>query len=124
MDRLHQQNALLAQLIHAEKDKSDQARDKLIQRISGLLGDFTEAQNQSLRNAVSDVQKHVSTGEIAMSQFLDAHTSHLEAGIKRRRDWDASLEKRGTDGNEAREIGIKVTLLDTVQPRYSPRYRL
>jgi kinesin family member 11 len=98
----------LAQLLQVEKVKADRARDKLIQRISGLLGEYTEARDQSLREAVSSMRQNVSAEEIAIGQFLDAHTGQLEVGVKRRRDRDASLDKRGTDGKEAQDISIKV----------------
>ena len=56
------------------------------------------------------MRQNMSTGEEVISEFLDAHTGQLEVGVKRRRDWDASLEKCGDDGKEACDIGIKVFL--------------
>ena len=110
----------MAQLLHIEKAKSERTRDELIQRISGLLGEYTEARDQSLRETVSDICQNMSTGEAAIGEFLDAHTAQLEVGVKRRRTWDSSLEKRGTDAKEAREIGIKVFYSRSQVPKYSP----
>lgn len=98
----------MAQLLQYEKLKSEQARDKLIQQISSLLGEYTEARDQSLREAVSGVQKNVLAGEAAIGHFVNAYAGQLEVGVKRRSEWDGSLEKRGKDAKDAREIGIKV----------------
>jgi hypothetical protein len=54
----------------------------------------------------------MSTSEVVIGEYLGAHTAKVEAGVKRRKDWDGSLEKRETDGNDAREIGIKVFCLE------------
>ncbi|KAF8590615.1 kinesin-domain-containing protein [Ramaria rubella] len=107
LDYLRQQNMLLTQLLHVERAKSERARDGLIQRISGLLEEYTETRDQSLREAVELVHQNVSARENTVDQFLSEHSRHVEAGIKRRRDWDASLEKRDAHREEVGAAGIE-----------------
>ncbi|KIJ11285.1 hypothetical protein PAXINDRAFT_15821 [Paxillus involutus ATCC 200175] len=54
---LQAQNALLTHTLELEKIRSEGAKDELVQRVSGLLGEFVAAQDQELREVFSGVMK-------------------------------------------------------------------
>lgn len=108
--RLQQQNALLTRLLEAEKAKADRAKDELIQRISGLLGDFTAERDRSLREAFSAMTDSNTAAEREMVQLGQEHGKRLEDVVGRGKQWSLDLEKRGAEGKRARDSGIKVRL--------------
>lgn len=65
---LKDQNAQFARLLDAEKAKGERAKNDLIQRVSGLLGEFTAARDKGLRDAVGLVQDRNTTAEIGLRE--------------------------------------------------------
>jgi kinesin family member 11 len=52
-----------------EKIKAKKEKDELVQRVSGLLGEFASARDQSLCEAVSHVQARNAEAEVEMLEF-------------------------------------------------------
>ncbi|TCD71883.1 kinesin motor protein cin8 [Steccherinum ochraceum] len=113
--RLQQQNALLTRLLESEKAKSERAKDELIKRISGLLGDFTAERDRSLREAFSEMSDSNAAAEKGMVKLGEQQGQQLESVIANGTEWAASLEKRRGDLKRNRDGGLKhITLLSTV----------
>ncbi|KAH9951942.1 P-loop containing nucleoside triphosphate hydrolase protein [Amylocystis lapponica] len=105
--RLQQQNALLTRLLESEKQKVDRARDDLMKRISGLLGDFTADRDRSLREAFSEMSQSNAAAQEEMVQLGKAQGERLETVISRGREWSVDLERRGVEGKRTRDGGFK-----------------
>ncbi|KAH9842625.1 kinesin motor domain-containing protein [Rhodofomes roseus] len=105
--RLQQQNALLTRLLEAEKTKADRAKDDMLKRISGLLGDFTAERDRSLREAFSAMTESNASAEQEMVQLGQEHGKRLEDVVGRGKQWSLDLEKRGAEGKRTRDGGIK-----------------
>ncbi|KIJ44067.1 hypothetical protein M422DRAFT_228691 [Sphaerobolus stellatus SS14] len=113
IQRLKSQNHMLTQLLHIERVQSDRSKDELIQRISGLLGEYAESRNQRLLEAVSQVQQSISEGETSMDEMLTAQEEKVVVGNKRRIDWETSFGELRTNGNSLLESGNKNLLTVT-----------
>lgn len=124
--RLQQQNAHLTRMLEAEKAEADRAKDELIKRISGLLGDFTAERDRSLREAFSAMTESNTAAEREMIQLSQEHGKQLEDVVGRGKQWSLDLEKRGVEGKRARDGGIKVGSLwyQIYTNLYSPFIRL
>lgn len=106
--RLQEQNAHLADLLENERVKSERARDDLIQRISGLLGDFVVDRDRSLREAFTDITESNVKAEGAMASFIGEHVNRVEGVVVRGLEWSAGLEKKGGEGKRLRDGALKV----------------
>lgn len=105
--RLQEQNAHLADLLENERVKSERARDDLIQRISGLLGDFVVDRDRSLREAFTDITESNVKAEGAMASFIGEHVNRVEGVVVRGLEWSAGLEKKGGEGKRLRDGALK-----------------
>ncbi|OBZ75573.1 Kinesin-like protein bimC [Grifola frondosa] len=105
--RLHQQNALLTRLYESEKLKSERARDELIERISGLLGEFTAERDRSLRETYAEVTQSNASAEAEMVQLGTEQGRRLEAVVTRGNEWGAVLERKRADCKRTRDGGLK-----------------
>ncbi|KZT67731.1 kinesin-domain-containing protein [Daedalea quercina L-15889] len=105
--RLQHQNALLIRLLEAEKAKADRAKDELIKRVSGLLGDFTAERDRSLREAFSAMTESNASAEQEMVRLGQEHGKRLEDAVGRGKQWSTELEKRGAESKRTRDGGIK-----------------
>jgi kinesin family protein 11 len=109
VSRLREQNAHLTKLLESEKIKAEKAKDELIQRVSGLLGEFTSARDRSLREVVSQVQAGNAKAETQMLQFGTKHGEVMDGMVARGRDSTVSMERRGTEGKRTRDGALKVS---------------
>ena len=109
--RLKEQNTLLTKLLEAEKLKAEKAKDELIQRVSGLLGEFTSARDRSLREAVSHVQAGNTQAEEEMTQFRKKHSDMMDGMVVRGGESTLSMERRSTEGKRTRDGALKVSFL-------------
>ncbi|KAG5638375.1 hypothetical protein H0H81_000386 [Sphagnurus paluster] len=106
--RLRQQNEALVNMLEAEQVKAEKAKDQLIQRVSGLLGDFTAERDRSLRDAVGVIQDGNYHGEDDMKMFLEKHV-----GIMSQMETDGSegaqtLQRRRGESKRTRDGVLKV----------------
>lgn len=116
--RLREQNALLAKLLESEKIKAEKAKGELIQRVSGLLGEFTSARDRSLREAVSYVQAGNEKAEKEMLIFGTKQGEIMEELLVQGNESAVSFEKRGADGKRTRDGSLKVSLSCLFQTIY------
>ena len=107
--RLQNQNAFLVRLLQNEKAKSELAKDELIKRISGLLGEFVNERDQGLREAVSHATESNDQGDEAMARFQEEHVHYVEGVVTRGQEWYISMDKKGGEGKRLRDGALKVT---------------
>ncbi|KAJ7145387.1 hypothetical protein C8R43DRAFT_1197079 [Mycena crocata] len=102
MTRLRNQNDLLVQLLDDEKLKGEEAKDELLQRVSGMLGDFMRERDQGLREAVGIVQ-----AEEGMKVFNRKHGDIVETMETKSNEVEREVEKWGRDAKRARDGVLK-----------------
>jgi len=108
MAHIQTQNALLVQLVEAEKVKSARANDELVARISGLLGELVASRDQELREAFSAVTKANTKHEEEFSKFGQRHERLMNEIAVRGSDTMTSMERRGAEGKRTRDGALKV----------------
>jgi kinesin family protein 11 len=70
--RLRQQNEILARLLETERARRKTAKDELIQRVSNLLGDFTQERDTALMESIAAIQgSNVKGGETGRWAYSD-----------------------------------------------------
>ncbi|KAJ7285810.1 kinesin 2 [Mycena rebaudengoi] len=105
--RLRNQNELLARMLEDEKIKGEKAKDELIQRVSGMLGDFTRERDQNLREAVGAVQARNVQAEEGMRAFEKNHGEVAELMENKGQEVAQRMEKWGGDGKRTRDGALK-----------------
>jgi len=108
--RLQEQNALLVCLLESERLKSEEAKDQLISRISGLLGDFTAERDQSLRDAFEKMHHRNVIGEGEMEKCGNENGGRIVNVIRAGEDWGSSLTRRGGESKRLRDGAFKVRI--------------
>jgi kinesin family member 11 len=106
--RLREQNALLIQLLETEKVNAERAKDELLQRVSGLLGEFTAERDRSLRETFKVVRDGNEAAGQNMSEFAEAHAVVINEVTGRGKTWSESLEKRAGEAKRTRDGTLKV----------------
>ena len=108
--RLQEQNALLTRLLESERVKSEKAKDQLISRISGLLGDFTMERDRSLRVAFEEMHNRNVIGEGEMEKCGNENGERIVGVIRAGEDWGSSLARRGGESKRLRDGAFKVRI--------------
>jgi kinesin family protein 11 len=106
--RLQEQNVLLTKLLESEKQKSEKAKDLLISRISGLLGEFTADRDKSLRETFGEMRDRNVVGETEMERCGRENGERIVGVVRAGEDWSGSLVRRGAEGKRLRDGAIKV----------------
>ena len=78
--------------------------------MSGLLVEFTDERDKSLRKAVTAFNVAAMDGVRAMDGFKKDHENMTGDIVESGRSWGASLEVRQVEGEKARQSGMKVCL--------------
>jgi hypothetical protein len=109
--RLKEQNAHLARLLQAERSKSEKAKDDLIKRISGLLGDFVSDRDRSLREAFADIEEGNEKAQGALKEFSTEEVAIADGVAARGKEWALGLEKKAGENKRLRDGSLKVRTL-------------
>ncbi|KAG2144941.1 P-loop containing nucleoside triphosphate hydrolase protein [Suillus cothurnatus] len=104
---LQEQNALLVQILEAEKVKSASEKDRLVQRISNLLGDFVASRDHQLQAAFGAVADANAKNEEEFSKFGQRHELLMNEAVLRGSEAVTSFECIGTEGKRTRDGALK-----------------
>ena len=85
--RLKQQNALLMRLLETERVEAKRSADALLERIAGLLGDYTTERDRSLRGTFSEMTESNNAAEHEMQHLGQKQGQQLEAAVIRGSSW-------------------------------------
>lgn len=109
ISRLRHQNEALVKMLEVEKVKGNKAKDELIQRVSGLLGDFTAERDRSLREAVGVVQHENRAGEDDTKALMEQHSEIMEQMEAAGTEVDQALQTRRNESKRTRDGALKVS---------------
>ncbi|KAK7020576.1 kinesin motor domain-containing protein [Favolaschia claudopus] len=107
LTRLRYQNELLTKLLDEEKLRGERAKDELLQRVSGLLGDFTKERDRGLREAVGIVQTANVKAEEGIRAFEQAHGAITETMEVKAKEGVKEIQKRNGEAKRTRDGAIK-----------------
>ncbi|KAK0228559.1 kinesin 2 [Armillaria fumosa] len=107
IQRLREQNEALTILIENERLSADKSKSELVQRISGLLGDFVMERDKGLKAAVKDVQIANENGTGAMKEFVAKQDSTLNGVNGEGAKMTTILVKRSGDVKRTRDGALK-----------------
>ncbi|KAJ7343439.1 kinesin 2 [Mycena albidolilacea] len=105
--RLRSQNEHLTRMLEEERLRGEKAKDELLQRVSGLLGDFTKERDRGLREAVGIVQAANVKAEEGMRVFERKHGDIAEVIEAKGKEVARSVEKRGGEAKRMRDGALK-----------------
>lgn len=108
ISHLQGQNVLLSRVLEAEKIKSEKAKEELVQRISGLLGDFVSTRHQELSEAFGAVAKGNARVEEELGKFGQRHERLIDHANSRGAELSASFARKGAEGKRLRDGAMKV----------------
>ncbi|KAG9318495.1 kinesin-domain-containing protein [Chiua virens] len=108
ISHLQAQNALLSQALEIEKKNSEKAKEELVQRISGLLGEFVTTRHQELSDAFGTIGKGNARVEEELGKFTQRHERLVSHANSRGTEFSASFARRGTEGKRLHDGAIKV----------------
>jgi kinesin family protein 11 len=106
--RLRQQNETLSHLLESERLQSERAKDQLIQRISGLLVEFTKERDKNLTDAVVSLQTSNGKAEEDVKILAAGHAELSTSMSKRCEGTGTSLNKRSGEAKRTRDGTLKV----------------
>ena len=108
VSHLKQQNEVLAQMLVNERKDAEMAKSDLIQRVSGLLGDFMQKRDESLRGSVESLQNsNMEAKALLISTFERQVDIHQDA-MQRNTNLDSGLGRSGAQAEETREEATNV----------------
>ncbi|KAJ7235473.1 P-loop containing nucleoside triphosphate hydrolase protein [Mycena haematopus] len=105
--RLRNQNQLLTRMLEEERLRGEKAKDELLQRVSGLLGEFTKERDRGLREAVGIVQAANVKAEEGMKALEREHGDLAEAMEAKGKEVARGVEKWGADAKRTRDGALK-----------------
>lgn len=105
--RLKQQNEALVRMLEAEKAKTDKAKDELIQRVSGLLGDFARDRDEGLREAVGVAQRGNVKAAEGMQAFQESHGSRMDEMQTKWGKMGTTFQKTGGAAKRSHDGALK-----------------
>lgn len=105
---LKQQNKILAQMLVNERKEAEKAKSDLIQRISGLLGEFMQKRDDSLRESVESLQSSNVEAEVLLASTFGRQVDVHQDAIRRNTDLDSGLGRSSAQAKEARENATNV----------------
>lgn len=111
MTRLRNQNELLTRMLKDEKLRGEKAKDELLQRVSGLLGEFTKERDRGLREAVGIVQAGNVKAEEGVKVFERKHGEIVDTMEAKGKEVAKGVEKWGGDAKRTRDGALKVCIL-------------
>lgn len=104
---LRAQNEALSRMLSEERSRSDNAREKLVGDIAGLLKGFTEQRSGELEDAVGAVQAQMGEAERAPQVFAQRHGETMDALLSSGKEYVAQLGQRGKECAEQKVRGEK-----------------
>jgi kinesin family protein 11 len=110
MTRLRNQNELLTRMLEDEKLRGEKAKDELLQRVSGLLGEFTKERDRGLREAVGIVQAGNVKAEEEVKVFERKHGEIVDTMEAKGKEVAKGVEKWGGDAKRTRDGALKVCI--------------
>jgi kinesin family protein 11 len=110
MSRLRNQNELLTRMLEDEKLRGEKAKDELLQRVSGLLGEFTKERDRGLWDAAGILQDRNVKAEEGMKLFERKHGEIVEAMAAKGKEVARGVEEQGGFAKRTRDGGLKVCL--------------
>ena len=105
---LKQQNEILAQMLVKERKDAEKAKSDLIQRVSGLLDEFMQKRDESLKGSVENLQNsNMEEKAVLVSTFGRQVDIHQDA-MQRNTNLDNGLGRTGAQAEEIREDATNV----------------
>ncbi|KAF8894637.1 kinesin 2 [Infundibulicybe gibba] len=107
VSRLREQNEALKKMLEQESSQANEAKDELLQKVSGLLGEYTRDRQRGLTQAIDLVVASNRTTESNLKTFTGKHTAYmtgLETGAD---EVDDILQRRTGEGKRTRDGALK-----------------
>ncbi|EGN95950.1 hypothetical protein SERLA73DRAFT_170393 [Serpula lacrymans var. lacrymans S7.3] len=105
--RIREQNTSLVRALETEKVRSEKAKDELVQRVSGLLGEFVAVRDKELRQTCGAFLDENVKGEEDLSKFSQRHEALSSEISTQEAEATTSFERRRAEGKRTRDGALK-----------------
>lgn len=108
---LRQQNEILANMLVEERRNSDKAKSELLQRFSGLLGEFLQKRDESLKESIGNLQHNNKEAEDLLASTSRRHLQVHNDIIQQNDEISGRLVDMETQGTDTRKDAAQVSHL-------------
>jgi kinesin family protein 11 len=105
---LKQQNETLLALLESERQRGDEAKEKLARRLSALLDGFMAEKNKNLQEAIDIIQSGIEQREEDARLFDVKHSKIMEVLEKSGVEGNKLMQRRVGEGKRTRDGAFKV----------------
>jgi len=118
ISNLQRQNEILGRMLVEERDHGEKAKNELLQRVSGLLSDFMQKRDDSLKESIGNLQRSNMEVEDLLNSTYERQVSAHEEMVVRTRKVGLYLGEVNGQRSESRRIAEEVGVI------YSGCYRI
>jgi len=115
IQRLRKQNQALVKLLDDEKLNAQKAQNDLLQRISGMIGDYMDERDRSLRQAVGLVHDENKRAREALSTFAADHESIMNSSHDKVVEMNSTLHEKSKECKRTSGVAFKVSLISCTE---------
>jgi len=108
MSSLQRQNEILAKMLVEERKNGEKAKHDLLQRVSGLLGDFMQKRDDSLKESIGNLQRSNKEVEDLLNSTYAQQVSAHEGMVTRTRKSGLYLDEVNEQGFESKKLAEEV----------------
>lgn len=108
MSSLQRQNEILAKMLVEERKNGEKAKNDLLQRVSGLLGDFMQKRDDSLKESIGNLQRSNKEVEDLLNSTYVQQVSAHEDMVTRTRKAGLYLDEVNRQGFDSKELAEEV----------------
>jgi kinesin family protein 11 len=108
MSSLQRQNEILAKMLVEERKNGEKAKNDLLQRVSGLLGDFMQKRDDSLKESIGNLQRSNKEVEDLLSSTYTQQVSAHEDMVIRTREAGLYLDEVNGQGIDSKKLAEEV----------------
>lgn len=110
IDHLKRQNDMLAKWVTEERNSSEKAQSDILQRFSGLLGEFFQKRDESLRESIGSLQRSNTEVEDLLASAGKRQAQDQEEMIHRNNEVFNRLQEFENQGHDTRKKAAQVGL--------------
>ena len=111
MSSLRRQNEILAKMLLEERKNGEKAKNDLLQRVSGLLGDFMQKRDDSLKESIGNLQRSNKEVEDLLNSTYVQQVSAHEDMITRTKKSGLYLDEVNGQGLDSKKLAEGVGVM-------------
>ena len=108
VSHLKRQNEILARMLVDERKNAEKAKADLLQRMSGLLGEFMQMRDESLRESVGNLQRSNKEAEELLTSTYKRQSEAHDQMLLKNDEMSVRVQRAGSQSVDARTSAMQV----------------